>query len=87
MLLWPDTFNNYFLPDTAKAAVEVLEAAGFHVRLPGDLVLRASLLRFGMLDRAKRLLLEIIDALAPEIEKGFRWWFWSRVARQCSATS
>jgi FAD/FMN-containing dehydrogenase len=25
--LWPDTFNNYFLPDTAKAAVEVLEAA------------------------------------------------------------
>ena len=28
VLLWPDTFNNYFLPSTAKAAVEVLEAAG-----------------------------------------------------------
>src|SRR6202030_816591 len=26
VLLWPDTFNNYFLPGTAKAAVEVLEA-------------------------------------------------------------
>src|SRR5439155_11043623 len=25
VLLWPDTFNNFFLPDTAKAAVEVLE--------------------------------------------------------------
>src|SRR5437868_7079131 len=31
VLLWPDTFNNYFLPDTATAAVEVLEAAGFRV--------------------------------------------------------
>jgi Fe-S oxidoreductase len=27
-MLWADTFNNHFLPDTAKAAVEVLEAAG-----------------------------------------------------------
>src|SRR5271154_2236806 len=33
VLLWPDTFNNYFLPDTCKAAVEVLEAAGFGVLL------------------------------------------------------
>src|SRR5216684_399055 len=29
VLLWPDTFNNYFHPATSKAAVEVLEAAGF----------------------------------------------------------
>jgi Fe-S oxidoreductase len=29
VLLWADTFNNYFMPSTAKAAVEVLEAAGF----------------------------------------------------------
>src|SRR5208337_705246 len=28
VLLWPDTFNNYFVPDTLKAAVEVLEFAG-----------------------------------------------------------
>ena len=34
VVLWPDTFNNYFLPDTGKAAVEVLEAAGFRVLLP-----------------------------------------------------
>jgi hypothetical protein len=25
VVLWADTFDNYFLPDTAKAAVEVLE--------------------------------------------------------------
>ncbi|MGH7907316.1 MAG: FAD-linked oxidase C-terminal domain-containing protein, partial [Candidatus Binataceae bacterium] len=31
VILWPDTFNNYFMPDTAKAAVEVLEAAGYRV--------------------------------------------------------
>src|SRR5580700_11413058 len=34
VLLWPDTFNNYFHPNTAKAAVEVLEAAGFRVVVP-----------------------------------------------------
>ena len=34
VVLWPDTFNNYFLPRTAQAATEVLEAAGFQVQLP-----------------------------------------------------
>ena len=28
VVLWPDTFNNYFHPETAMAAVEVLEDAG-----------------------------------------------------------
>src|SRR5207237_3945909 len=31
VLLWPDTFNNYFHPETARAAVAVLEHAGFQV--------------------------------------------------------
>src|SRR5581483_2361696 len=31
VILWPDTFNNYFEPHTARAAVEVLEAAGRRV--------------------------------------------------------
>ncbi|MFZ0284945.1 MAG: FAD-linked oxidase C-terminal domain-containing protein [Terriglobales bacterium] len=71
VLLWPDTFNNYFLPETGKAAVEVLEAAGFHVLLPRTgLCCGRPLYDWGMLDRAKRLLLEILDTLAPEIEKG-----------------
>jgi FAD/FMN-containing dehydrogenase/Fe-S oxidoreductase len=69
VVLWPDTFNNYFLPDTAKAAVEVLEAAGFRVVIP-EVILCCGrpLYDFGMLDRAKRLLLKTLDALAPEID-------------------
>jgi FAD/FMN-containing dehydrogenase/Fe-S oxidoreductase len=71
VLLWPDTFNNYFLPDTAKAAVEVLEAAEFHVLLPdANLCCGRPLYDWGMLDRAKRLLLDILDSLAREIEAG-----------------
>ncbi|MGO9649832.1 MAG: FAD-binding and (Fe-S)-binding domain-containing protein [Terriglobales bacterium] len=70
VLLWPDTFNNYFLPATGKAAVEVLEAAGFHVLLPkAGLCCGRPLYDWGMLERAKRLLLDILNALAPEIEK------------------
>jgi FAD/FMN-containing dehydrogenase/Fe-S oxidoreductase len=71
VLLWPDTFNNYFLPDTANAAVEVLETAGFRVVLPQvGLCCGRPLYDFGMLDRAKALLLEILDELAPDIEAG-----------------
>ncbi len=71
VVLWPDTFNNHFLPDTGKAAVEVLEAAGFRVLLP-DAILCCGrpLYDFGMLDRAKRLLLETLDVLDSEIEAG-----------------
>jgi len=69
VLLWPDTFNNYFLPDTAKAAVEVLEAAGFGVLLPRpNLCCGRPLYDWGMLDRAKSLLLQILDVLEPAIE-------------------
>jgi FAD/FMN-containing dehydrogenase len=34
VILWPDTFNNHFHPEVAKAAVEVLEHAGCHVIVP-----------------------------------------------------
>jgi FAD/FMN-containing dehydrogenase/Fe-S oxidoreductase len=71
VLLWPDTFNNYFLPATAKAAVDVLETAGYRVILPqANLCCGRPLYDFGMLDRAQSLLLEILDALSPEIEAG-----------------
>jgi FAD/FMN-containing dehydrogenase/Fe-S oxidoreductase len=70
VLLWPDTFNNYFHPDTAKAAVEVLESAGFRVRLPqAQLCCGRPLYDWGMLDRAKHLLLRILAALRTEIEQ------------------
>jgi FAD/FMN-containing dehydrogenase/Fe-S oxidoreductase len=71
VLLWADTFNNYFLPQTARAAVEVLETAGFQVRVPqANLCCGRPLYDFGMLDRAERLLLEILDTLEPAIEAG-----------------
>jgi FAD/FMN-containing dehydrogenase/Fe-S oxidoreductase len=69
VLLWADTFNNHFLPATAKAAVEVLEAAGFDVTVPrAHLCCGRPLYDVGMLDRAKSLLLQIMDELLPEIE-------------------
>jgi FAD/FMN-containing dehydrogenase/Fe-S oxidoreductase len=71
VLLWADTFNNYFLPDTARAAVEVLEAAGFQVVVPkAHLCCGRPLYDFGMLKRAQALLLQILDELSPEIEAG-----------------
>jgi FAD/FMN-containing dehydrogenase/Fe-S oxidoreductase len=71
VMLWADTFNNHFLPDTAKAAVEVLEAAGFDVTVPrAHLCCGRPLYDVGMLDRAKSLLQNIMDELLPEIEAG-----------------
>jgi len=71
VLLWPDTFNNYFLPNTATAAVEVLESAGCRVILPKvQLCCGRPLYDWGMLDRAKNLLLKILEALKLEIEQG-----------------
>jgi FAD/FMN-containing dehydrogenase/Fe-S oxidoreductase len=71
VLLWPDTFNNYFLPSTAMAAADVLEAVGFRVIVPrANLCCGRPLYDFGMLDRAEQLLLRILDELSPEIEAG-----------------
>jgi FAD/FMN-containing dehydrogenase/Fe-S oxidoreductase len=71
VLLWPDTFTNYFHPGTAKAAVDVLEAAGFRVVVPrAHLCCGRPLYDHGMLDRAQSLLLQILDELSPEIEAG-----------------
>jgi FAD/FMN-containing dehydrogenase/Fe-S oxidoreductase len=71
VLLWPDTFNNFFHPETAKAAVEVLEAAGFRVELPGTpLCCGRPLYDFGMLALARRQLRQVLAALGPRIAEG-----------------
>lgn len=71
VLLWPDTFNNYFHPETAIAAVEVLEALGFHVNIPiGNVCCGRPLYDFGMLERAKSLLQQAFEVLQPEIIAG-----------------
>jgi FAD/FMN-containing dehydrogenase/Fe-S oxidoreductase len=71
VILWPDTFTNFFEPGIAKAAVEVLEAAGCSVQLPrGHLCCGRPLYDFGMLKLARRQLEQILDRLRPEIRAG-----------------
>lgn len=71
VILWPDTFNNHFHPTIAQAAVEVLEAAGFHVEVPGEnLCCGRPLYDWGMLDQAKELLKRVLRALKEPIEAG-----------------
>jgi FAD/FMN-containing dehydrogenase/Fe-S oxidoreductase len=71
VILWPDTFNNYFYPETAEAAVGVLEDAGFRVEIPKQsLCCGRPLYDFGMLNLAKRQLRQILDTLRPYIVEG-----------------
>lgn len=71
VLLWPDTFNNYFLPETAKAAVEVLEAAGCRVRIPDrPLCCGRPLYDFGFLGMASRQLRQLLHVLREDISAG-----------------
>ena len=71
VLLWPDTWNNYFHATTAIHALEVLEEAGFDVVVPQKpLCCGRPLYDYGMLPLAKTMLHEIIDTLRGEIEAG-----------------
>jgi FAD/FMN-containing dehydrogenase/Fe-S oxidoreductase len=71
VVLWPDTFNNAFHPESARAAVEVLEAAGFRVIVPQQfLCCGRPLYDYGFLDQAKRRLQAIIKILRPQIRAG-----------------
>jgi Fe-S oxidoreductase len=71
VMLWPDTFNNHFHPETARAAVDVLEAAGFSVRIPNArLCCGRPLYDFGMLDQAQAYLRKIMAVLQAEINDG-----------------
>ncbi|MGI8958204.1 MAG: FAD-binding and (Fe-S)-binding domain-containing protein [Bryobacteraceae bacterium] len=71
VILWADTFNNHFTPAVAKAAVDVLEQAGFQVRVPKQsLCCGRPLYDYGMLDTAKGLLQQIMDTLRQPIRAG-----------------
>ncbi len=71
VVLWPDTFTNLFEPDIGKAAVDVLEAAGFAVELPRRRVCCGRpLYDFGMLGLAKRTLRDTLETLSEPIESG-----------------
>ena len=71
VLLWPDTFNNYFHADTARSAVRVLESLGFEVEIPPrPLCCGRPLYDFGMLGLARKLLKQTLTTLKPWIEAG-----------------
>ena len=71
VLLWPDTFNNFFRPETARAAVEALEAVGFEVTIPPRvLCCGRPLYDHGMLGLARRQLRQVLDALRDDLRSG-----------------
>jgi len=71
VVLWIDTFNNYFHPETSRAAMEILEDAAFQVTIPRQhLCCGRPLYDFGMLDEAKKYLSRTLQALGPQIDRG-----------------
>jgi FAD/FMN-containing dehydrogenase/Fe-S oxidoreductase len=71
VLLWPDTFTNYFEPGVGRAAVEVLESAGFRVELPaGPVCCGRPLYDYGMLPTARLLLKSAMRRLEPHLRQG-----------------
>ncbi|HEY7169242.1 MAG TPA: FAD-linked oxidase C-terminal domain-containing protein [Vicinamibacterales bacterium] len=71
VVLWVDTFNNYFHPRTSEAALAVLTRGGFNTMVPSaPLCCGRPLYEFGLLDDARRYLQRILDTLRPEIEAG-----------------
>ncbi|MFG3685288.1 FAD-binding and (Fe-S)-binding domain-containing protein [Micromonospora sp. NPDC047740] len=71
VLLWPDTFTNRFHPGIAQAAVEVMEAAGWRVRVPDQAVCCGlTWISTGQLGVAKRVLRRTVDVLRPHLRAG-----------------
>jgi Fe-S oxidoreductase len=71
VILWPDTFTNFFDSEVGAAAVEVLEAAGFSVTVPqGHLCCGRPLYDYGFLDLARQYLRSTLDALRDDIRAG-----------------
>ena len=76
VVLWVDTFNNYFEPDNARAALAVLRAAGYHVHLPRardgmrPLCCGRTFLAAGLVDEARAEAQRMIAALKPFVDRG-----------------
>jgi Fe-S oxidoreductase len=69
--LWVDTFTNAFSPQVGRAAVAVLEAAGYEVRIAaGNVCCGLTWISTGQLDGARRQLRRTLRALAPAIDAG-----------------
>ena len=75
VVLLVDTFNRWFEPENAHAAIEVLEAAGYEVVVAGDekgppLCCGRTFLAAGLVDEARAEARRMIDALRPHIADG-----------------
>ena len=69
VILWTDTFNNYFTPHVLQAAADVIRQAGWRVELTKkNLCCGRPYYDFGMLDRAKQHLQALMDHLGPELD-------------------
>ena len=71
VVLWPDTFTNYLAPEIGRAAVAVLEAAGYEVVLPAKPVCCGlTWISTGQLTTARRVLNRSLRVLAPHLQAG-----------------
>ena len=74
--LMVDTFNTYFEPENARAAVRVLEAAGYRVQLPRStngsrpLCCGRTFLAAGLVKEAKKEAQRTLDCLGPLVLRG-----------------
>jgi FAD/FMN-containing dehydrogenase/Fe-S oxidoreductase len=76
ILLWPDTWNNYYHPRTLHAAKTVLARAGFGVKTPeAHICCGRPLYDFGLLDAARSYLSGVLDRMAPQIDAGLPFIF------------
>jgi Fe-S oxidoreductase len=71
VVLWPDTFTNHLAPEVGRAAVEVLEAAGYEVVLPsGPVCCGLTWISTGQLRVARRRIKRSLARLAPHLAAG-----------------
>ena len=71
VLLWVDTFTEYFAPEVGQAAVRVLEAAGYAVQLTGQPVCCGlTWISTGQLDGARKQLRRSLAALDAAVRAG-----------------
>jgi FAD/FMN-containing dehydrogenase/Fe-S oxidoreductase len=71
VLLWPDTFTNHFDPSIARAAVQVIEAAGWRVVVPTrSLCCGLTWISTGQLATARRVIQHTVDELRLHVRSG-----------------
>jgi FAD/FMN-containing dehydrogenase/Fe-S oxidoreductase len=80
VVLFADTFTNYFEPENGRAAMKVLEAAGYRVHVARadstdpeprrPLCCGRTYLAAGLVDDAKREAQRVVTALSPHVDRG-----------------